>query len=198
MSHPAGFATLQCQHLGTSVSHRVGSTTPVPPIAHPEMGTGASSGPSSDPPSLPQLLQEMEQENLLLLRAAWERSASFRVGAVTCVSACLDPGQQEQTLAMRLPRRREAETGGKRGCLSKAGRETACQQGFSAKRRAPSLRNNRTNIGRRKKIMQVSKAGIFNLLCFADLQKYPTRDASSFVANRHHLARRLLASVALP
>lgn len=46
--------------------------------------------------------------------------------------------------------------------------------------------------------MQVSRAGIFNLFCFADLQKYPTRDASSFVANHHHLARCLLASVALP
>lgn len=99
---------------------------------------------------------------------------------------------------MRLPWKREGETGGERGCLSEAGREIAHQEGFSTKRRAPSLRNNGTNIGKRKKIMRVSRAGIFNLLCFADLQKYPTRDASSFVANPHHLARRLLAAVALP
>lgn len=72
MSHPGGFATLQCQHLGTAVSHRAGRTTPAPPTAHPEMDTGASSGPSSYPPSLPQLLQEMEQENLLVPGAAWE------------------------------------------------------------------------------------------------------------------------------
>lgn len=49
-----------------------------------------------------------------------------------------------------------------------------------------------------KQLMLVSRAGIFNLFCFADLQKYPTRDASSFVANPHHLARRFLASVTLP
>lgn len=54
------------------------------------------------------------------------------------------------------------------------------------------------NIVRKKKIMLVSRAGIFNLFCFADLQKYPTRDVSSFVANPHHLARHFLASVTLP
>lgn len=77
------------------------------------MGTGALAlALARTPLSLPQLLQEMEQENLLVPGAAWERSTSFRVGAVTCVSACLDQGQQEETLAMRLPRRREGETGG--------------------------------------------------------------------------------------
>lgn len=84
---------------------------------------------------------------------------------------------------MKLLQRKEGETRGKQGCLSKAGRETAHQQGFSAKRRALSLRNKGTNLGRRKKITQVHRAGILNLFCFADLQKYPTRDVSSFVAN---------------
>lgn len=97
---------------------------------------------------------------------------------------------------MKLLQRKEGEARGKQGCLSKAGRETAHQQGFSAKRRALSLRHNGTNLGRRKKIMQVHRACL-NLFCSANLQKYPTRDVSSFVANGHHLARCLLASVSL-
>lgn len=72
MSHSGGFATLQCQCLGTAVPHRVGSNYPSTSNSSPTDTHQSQLWPSLDTPSLPQLLQEMEQENLLVPRAAWE------------------------------------------------------------------------------------------------------------------------------
>lgn len=72
MSHSGSVATLQCQCLGTAFPHKVGSNYPSTSNTSPRDRHQSQLWPSLDTPSLPQLLQEMEQENLLIPRAALE------------------------------------------------------------------------------------------------------------------------------
>lgn len=72
MSHSGAFATLQCQCLGTAVPHRVASNYPSTSNSLPRDMHQSQLWPSLDTPFLPQLLQEIEQENLLVPRAALE------------------------------------------------------------------------------------------------------------------------------